>query len=125
MSNHLPEAGKESKVTRDGIGDFIYSEITPGEPCTYCGHTECGGGRPYDSTHEPRYCSVCWAESKPGVVGMQSLNPASVDQVSVLEEILQELKRANEITRAVEYNPYPTRRAEPEPIKPKPTRRGL
>jgi hypothetical protein len=34
------------------------------EPCTYCGHPECGGWRPYDSAHLPRYCMACWNDSQ-------------------------------------------------------------
>ena len=140
MSQNQMPVGKDNKVTRDGNGDFIYSPISPTEPCLYCGHSECGGGRPYDSAHEPRYCSVCWAESKPGVTGMQSLNSASVDQVSVLEEILQELKRYNELEESGQMGRLPeivpvsmggkhyyqsTPPSPTAPPKPRTTRRGL
>ena len=117
----------------NGIGDVVVTQIQPSDPCTYCGHKECGDGSPLDSAHLTRYCSTCWSENRN--VQMTARPPSNGSHEEVLEAILTELKTTNELRQdqiaelrsrnrsRSSYQPNPPTQTTPL-AKPKIQRRG-
>jgi len=73
------------------------------EPCIYCGHSECGGGRPYDSPHQPRYCVACWSEDQMAKQTI-ALQDAAAGYIQIRSDISED-----------ESEEPPQRRSRPEP----------